>query len=1070
MRHPVRRATVAAAAAASLLAVGVAAPAQAEEVVPTELIISEYVEGSSFNKAIELYNPTDGEIDLTDYDLQISFNGGSATAAFDLIGAVAAGGTFVFADEDLAAYADQTTSANLWNGDDAILLRNAGTVVDSIGQVGFDPGSQWGADLTSTQDNTLRRMASVCVGDTVVDDVFDPAVEWVGFANNTFDGLGSHTADCGGSTGPSGPVINEFVANHTGSDTSEYVEVLGLPGEDLSDYDLLQLEGDSSSSNFGGVVVGTTSLGVANGDGYYVVGPLSNEFQNGTMTLVLVSGYDDTADLDAENDGMIDDGFAFEIVDTVAVSDGDAGDLAYGDTVLTGGYDGNGFDVGGASRIPDGTDTDTAADWVRNAFNGAGLDAFPGATPADGEAWNTPGAANEVYVYVAPPLSCADEVVTIGSVQGSGDASPVAGSDVIVSGVVVGDFQSGGFGGYYIQDAGDGDAATSDGIFVYAPGGASVDVGDEVIVAGAVSEYFGLTEITPTEVVVCATGAATPAATELELPLTEADREAVEGMLVTLPQELAILEFYNYGRYGLIALGTERQYTPTAVVEPGQPAVDLAEENALNRIMLDDGRSTQNPDPAIHPNGAEFTLDNLFRGGDLVTNATGVLDYRFDTWAVQPTQGADFESVNPRPDVPEVGGEFTVASFNVLNYFTTLNSRGANTTEEFERQEAKIVAALAEIDADVFGLIEIENNGDEGAASAVATLVDALNDVLGSEVYDYVDTGVIGTDVITTAFVYKAATATPVGDFALLDESVDPRFIDSKNRPALAQTFADAAGGKVTVLVNHLKSKGSSCEDDGDPDLLDGAGNCNLTRTSAAEAMVDWIDTDPTDQGTEERTLIIGDLNSYDHEEPIDVLVAGGYTDLLLQEQGEYAYSYVFDGQLGYLDYALAGPGLVDEVTGAAPWAINADEPSLIDYDMSFKQDAQDALYAPDAYRSSDHDPVIVGLVLDSTPPELSVAADPATVFPPNAKWTTVGLLIEATDDSGEEPTVEIVEVTAAGHKADIRVVGDAQVEVVARMGATYTVTVEATDGAGNTASDTVVISVAAPIGGPFPL
>ncbi|WP_353808014.1 ExeM/NucH family extracellular endonuclease [Agromyces sp. SYSU T00194] len=1060
MRHPVRRTALAAAAAASLLAVGVVAPAQAEEVGPSELIISEYVEGSSNNKAVELYNPTSGTIDLTEYTLEVYSNGNTTRSVnATLEGSLAAGDAYVFADDGavLPEPADQITSSGLWNGNDAIVLKHSGTVVDSIGQVGDD--SSWGTDVT------LRRMASVCIGDTIVDDAFDPATEWVGFAQNTFDGLGSHTVDCDGTTGPSGPVINEFSADTTGTDLAEYVEVYGDPDTDLSAYSVLSIEGDGSSAT--GTVDRVIPLGTTDADGLYLADLASNSLENGTMSLLLVEGFTGAAgdDLDADDDGELDAPMPWTaLVDAVAVHDGGSGDLAYGGTVLGPNYDGlSSFDPGGASRIPDGFDTDAPSDWVRNAFNGAGTDAYPGAMPVVGEAWNTPGAPNEVYV--APPLSCTDEPVTIGSVQGTEDASAGEGEFVIVRGVVVGDFQDGGFAGYYIQDAGDGDSATSDGIFVYAPGGAPVDVGDEVIVAGAVSEYFGLTEITPAEVVVCDTGVELPAATELTLPATEADREAVEGMLVTLPQELAILEFYNYGRYGLISIGTERQYTPTAVVEPGQPAIDLAEQNALNRIGIDDGRSTENPDPAIHPNGEEFTLDNTFRGGDLLTNVTGVLDYRFSTWSVQQTQGADYESVNPRPEVPEVGGTTTVSSFNVLNYFTTLNSRGANTLEELARQEAKIVAALAEIDADVFGLIEIENNGDEGADSAVATLVDALNDAVGAGTYAYVDTGVIGTDEIATAFIFKPATVTPVGAFALLDSSVDPRFIDTENRPALAQTFADPAGEEFTVVVNHLKSKGSSCEEIGDADLGDGAGNCNLTRTAAAAAMTDWIATDPTGTGTADRALIIGDLNSYDHEDPIDVFTGAGYTDLLLQQQGEYAYSYVFDGQLGYLDYALAGTGLVGDVTGAAPWNINADEPSLIDYDMSFKKPAQDALYAPDPYRSSDHDPVIVGLQFDTTPPEISVEADPATVFPPTGAWTTVDLVIDATDDSGLAPTVEIVDATADGKKSGIEVLSDDQVQVIARIGATYTVTVEATDYAGNTASDSVVISVTAPRG-----
>ena len=186
----------------------------------------------------------------------------------------------------------------------------------------------------------------------------------------------------------------------------------------------------------------------------------------------------------------------------------------------------------------------------------------------------------------------------------------------------------------------------------------------------------------------------------------------------------------------------------------------------------------------------------------------------------------------------------------------------------------------------------------------------------------------------------------------------------------------------VTVAVNHLKSKGSDCNAVGDPDTGDGSGNCNLTRKTAAEALVDWLDTDPTASG-DSKYLIIGDLNSYDKEDPIDAIIAGpddtpgtadDYTDTIYLFQTEAAYSYVFDGQTGYLDHALASPGLMTKVTGVAIWHINADEPDLIDYDMTFKRDAQDVIYAPDAYRSSDHDPIVVGISLGS--PSLSLSKE----------------------------------------------------------------------------------------------
>lgn len=279
--------------------------------------------------------------------------------------------------------------------------------------------------------------------------------------------------------------------------------------------------------------------------------------------------------------------------------------------------------------------------------------------------------------------------------------SPLAGQTVTVEGVVTGDFQSGGFNGFTVQDPGDGDDVTSDGIFVFR--GPAVAAGDRVRVTGVVSEFNGLTEITTSDagVTILSSGNALPAARALSLPLTDA--EASESMLVTFGDPLVINEYFNYDRFGEIVLGTTRQDTPTAVVEPGAAALELAAANLAHRITLDDGRSTQNPDPALHPDGLPFTLSHYFRGGDTLTGVTGILDYRFNLWRIQPTQGATYTATNPRPGVPAVGGSLKVASFNVLNYFTTLNSRGANTAAEFERQEAKIVAALAELDADVVG-------------------------------------------------------------------------------------------------------------------------------------------------------------------------------------------------------------------------------------------------------------------------------------------------------------------------------------------------------------------------------
>ncbi len=786
------------------------------------------------------------------------------------------------------------------------------------------------------------------------------------------------------------PVINEFSADIAGTDI-EYVELHSTPSTSLTGHTILIVRGDpSSAANQGRVQASTPVTGTTDANGLLSVSYPVNGILNNTITFLLVTGPTPSVgtDLDTNDDGQLDAGQSFTIVDSVGLLHATNGGSVYSETVLTPDFDGGTETVGGASRIPDGVDTDTTADWVRNAYSGFGLPGRETGVVRPGEAINTPGQPNAVPAApTLETLACGPDSTPIGTVQGSGDASPLVGSDVEVEAIVTADQP--GLSGFVVQQANDqqdGDPATSEGIFVYDPN-ALVDVtpGDVVRVGGEVSEYRGLTQITVTGLGRCAEDATLPAPVEISIPLQTP--ESLESMLVTIPQSLSVLETFEFARFGTVVLGTERQFQPTALFTPGSPeAIALAAANEANRIVLDDARSQQNPDPALRPDGAPFDLTNLFRGGDEVANVTGVLDWRADTveveplWRIQPTEGADVTSTNPRPEVPVVGGDLQVASFNVLNYFTTLGSRGARNAVEFDRQESKIVAAILELDADIVGLLEIENNEGE----ALDTLVAALNEAAGETRYAAVDTGTIGTDEITTALIYQPAAVTPQGAHAVLDERFDPRFDTTRNRPSLIQTFAtNDTGALLTVSVNHLKSKGSACS--GDPDLGDGAGNCNGTRTQAAAALADFLATDPTGADTD-NVLILGDLNSYDHEQPITTLEAAGYVDQLEAFQGEEAYTYVFDGQLGYLDYALAGPGLVGQVVGTEAWTANSDEVPITDYSTQFKQPAQQAIFAPDAYRASDHDAVLVGLTLD--PPTVEEPAV-STLAGPNRYATS---------------------------------------------------------------------------------
>ena len=570
----------------------------------------------------------------------------------------------------------------------------------------------------------------------------------------------------------------------------------------------------------------------------------------------------------------------------------------------------------------------------------------------------------------------------IHEVQGAGASSGLVGQTVTVEGIVTASMRGADeLKGFFVQSADsevDGDELTSEGLFVY-DGGVGVEVrsGDRVRVRGLVTEFNGLTELTGAlQVVVLAQGQPLPVAQQVRLPLAARGAlERYEGMRVELPQTLTVSEVYNLGRYGELLLSSGgRLWIPTNLVQPGEQAQALQARNDLNQIILDDGRSGQNPDPVRYP-APELSAYNSVRVGDQAERIQGVMHYTAGSYRVHPLIQPEFAAGNPREDgVRGIEGRLRVASFNVLNYFNGdgngggfPTSRGANSVEEFQRQRAKIIAAIMATDAHVVGLMEIENDG-YGEDSAIADLVDGLNAASPhGKRYAFVkpEQERLGSDEIAVGIIYRQDRIRAHKAAAVLDSSVDPRFDDSRNRPALAQTFRERFSGKrLTVAVNHLKSKGSSCDDLGDRDTGDGQGNCNLTRALAAEALVNWLASDPT-RGRDPDVLIIGDLNAYAQEDPIRLIRAAGYTDLLAKFVGDSAYSYVFAGQSGYLDHALASASLLRQVRGAGEWHINADEPRVLDYNLEFKTERQRSLlYSADPYRASDHDPLVIGIDL----------------------------------------------------------------------------------------------------------
>jgi predicted extracellular nuclease len=585
--------------------------------------------------------------------------------------------------------------------------------------------------------------------------------------------------------------------------------------------------------------------------------------------------------------------------------------------------------------------------------------------------------------------------VTVPQVQGSGAASPFDGELVTTRGVVTAKVGS----GFFIQDQeGDGDPTTSDGVFVFSSHFApSVNVGDLVQVWGKVTEYtptgapHSVTELSfVDQVQVQGSGYAVTPANLGDLP--DVDLTQYEGMLVHFVNPLTITQSEFVGSRGELSLSSgDRLEVPTNRYPAGSPeAQALAAANARNLLVLDDGLFVTPPTVPY------LDADHTRRTGDLVTDLTGVLDFGSYGgsgvgYKLQPTVAPEFSSANARPAAPDLApGNVRVASANMLNFFTEFgngtdawgntiagcyigsgtklsNCRGADNLEEFQRQTGKMVAALRAIDADAYGLMEVQNNHE----TTVNYIVDALNQAAGSPLYaampapaDTADGPSTGTDAIRVAIIYKPSKLTPVGP-----AMTDPDRLN--NRAPMAVTFKAANGGKFALVVNHFRAK-SSCKDGNtnyDPrDWTDpnGQGCWNQTRINQANRLTGTFLPEVRAAGGTDNVLVVGDLNANGHEDPILALQSTGLVNEIerfVRPRG-IPHSFVFGHQSGYLDHALASPALDAQIADLIEFHNNADEPSLVDYNLDGRSADEISWYAPNPYRASDHDPVVVSLNL----------------------------------------------------------------------------------------------------------
>ncbi len=571
---------------------------------------------------------------------------------------------------------------------------------------------------------------------------------------------------------------------------------------------------------------------------------------------------------------------------------------------------------------------------------------------------------------------CGDSAELISSIQGSGNASAMVGENKVIEAVVTSVVDN--LSGFFVQEEAsdaDADPATSEAIFVFLNDKSSMPTEGSLIRAkGEIKEFFNRTQMSLSENTLdCGVGSDI-VATNVSMPMPDFnDWESLEGMKVTFEQQLHVTDTYNLARFGQLNLSYGRLLIPTNIYQPGSAqAIALADRNSRNVIVLDDKNNSQNPESVPFPNG-DLNYNNSVRLGDGVENLVGIIDYSFNSYRVLPTQTPTFIANNQRKASPTIGStsEIKVASFNVLNYFNGdgqgggfPTSRGADSFEEFTRQSNKVVAAIAEINADVVGLMEIENDGyDE--FSAIADLTTKLNNVMGENTYQYVsiDAAGLGGDAIAVGLLYKPANVTLAGNTATTNAVP----FDFGNRQPLVQSFTSNTSGEAfTVAVNHFKSKGSCSSASGaNADQNDGQACWNELRTQAATKLVTWLGSKPTTVESD-NILIIGDLNAYGKEDPIRTITANGYRNLIAEKIGPNAYSYGFGGEVGYLDHMLATDALTALVDSVDTWHINADEPRAFDYNIENKSTGQlAAYYGNDAYRASDHDPVVVSLTFE---------------------------------------------------------------------------------------------------------
>ena len=537
--------------------------------------------------------------------------------------------------------------------------------------------------------------------------------------------------------------------------------------------------------------------------------------------------------------------------------------------------------------------------------------------------------------------------LTIPQIQGTSTSSSYSSQLIKTSGVVTAKFiGTGKIGGYFLQDAaGDGNVLSSDGIFVSTTSD-NVSVGDKVEVTATVTENGGRTQLD-------GISNTTKISINNSLPTIKIkynpigwNWEQYEGMLLEFDQTLFVNNNYSLQSYGQLTLNPTRRFTPTNQFRPGSAEyLALVSSNYNAQLTLDDGITTYGFTPIQFADASGFR-----RTGERVNNLLAVADYTGSKNVIYPAKAPVFFG-NPRPTAPTQLGNYNlkVCGFNLEIYLADSYGQGygPNSAYEAANQHVKILAAMLAIDADIYGVVEIQ----EGQ-NALIKLVNAMNSATSPGRYAFINDGATtsGTTYTKAAYIYRTDKIAP--HLSLKSNNTPSPY----NRKKVQAFTLKSNGERFIYSINHFKAKSGCISATGeDIDKGDGQSCYNATRVAEANSTLNFL-TSNRAYYDDNDVLVMGDLNAHGKEDPIQTLEKGGLIDLHRAFHADTAYSYMYNGLAGYLDHALASASMAAQVTGVSVFHINSDEPSIFEYSGS--------AYQPNMYRSSDHDPVVVGLSL----------------------------------------------------------------------------------------------------------